>query len=841
MANIEGTVYDPATNLGLPGSPLVYYFDLAIEVALGNDSCLNPDPETTPPTCGTFSIPEAVPPQDGYLYCHGLQSTVTDPDGLSGNFYPFTHMPRMFKYVAGQSPIFLGSPACKTIAMIGYDKNGNLIRMGGHGWAMVTTLFDVGGKFNRPWATDLDGNTVEQSLSAIDDDYSKGIYQPDPELPDYLVDTFQAKIPCISVPVDATAMKLNWWSWPVYDALGDRAKLALSMDNGGVGFDAPSGDCLFVFVNKEICRTLLDRLVANKSRYSNEFQDSIDALVVAYGEVSGSTLWSALASQYDAILLDAILLEESAEQSLIDDRIEENRIGTLNVTVKDKRGNVVTCPMTAVAQQRQTGREFTFGVFPGTNGQPISSGYVSALVNLGFSYATFLFSWFWHVYITNLTDNPPPLEHPEYAALLHPTQADWNYTTTNEAAIKSVWGFDTFKAAGFDVKAHAVAYNQTFQIPPLWYLPTTGNISGWWMDPPENTVPMPNYGNGKTHAQTTGDLVTWGARTITAFGEYIDIIETCNEVAYTNVLNLTSVEKQALTDASTNSLAAFDKPLLVNSASTTIQWWEYFLWNVATAIDGGDCTPEMYGHMPMTYRQYLDSIQSLTMDKIAVIGLQWYPGSFVDWGQWLGYASVFEGAGQPPAEIYRELDRYAGYGKDLHITEFSVPAESDGRTPVWKNGYWNEVWGVGYDTPQWTPDAWADYVELCYRYAFSHPNCKSLTYWDPIDAGTGFNPANVNGGLMNSDLTLKAAGTRVKSLIESYTTRATPTIEAGVLTFEGYGGDYDLTLTMPTGHTETFRVNLKERATTDVTVTVKGATAATSCLLRRLCQLKGMR
>lgn len=798
----------------------MFLFNLAIDLALGNT--------TANASTGEFAV-DVSEDQDGYLYCHGLQTTATE-SGLSdfGTFYPFTNMPRMFKYTAGQTPIFLGSPACKTIALIAFNKNGDLIRMGGHGWSMTDTLFDIGGKFNRPWATDLDGNTIEQSLSAIDDTYSKAIGEP----PYSITDTYPAKIPCVTVPPDTTGMKFHWWNWPVYDAIGDRAKIYLSMDNGGVGFDAPTGSCLFVFVNKEVCRTLIDRLIANKSRYDESFQDQIDSLLEDYGAVGGSTKWNELAAQYDAITCGAVLLEESAEQSLIDARIEANRKGTVTVTINDASGHRATCPMTAKATQSQFGREFTFGVFPGTNGSAISAGYISALKDLMFGYATFLFSWFWFSYVSNYwwSETKVPAEW----GLLHPTQADWVYDEINEPKIKEVWGFDSFKTAGFDVKAHAVCYNQTYQIPPYWYLPTTGYIPGWYMDPPTNSEPMPNYGNGKSKAESCSDLVAWGTTVMDAFGSSVNIVEVINEAAYTNVLALNDSEKQALTTATTNSLDTYGKPLLVNSASTTIQWWEYFLWNIAGAMTS-DCTPENYGIMPTTYRQYLDAISAGTMAKIDIIGIQWYPGSFVNWGQWLGYASVFEGSGHPPAEIYRELERYASYGKTLHITEFSVPSEEEVETAPWKCGYWVENWDAEHDTPMWTPDAWADYVALCYRYAFSHPLCKSITYWDPVDAGSGFNPANTNGGLMTSALVNKSAADRVKDLISGWTTETSPSVSNGVVSIEGYGGTYELELTFSTGRKETFTVTISERQNTTSTITLKGSTAPITSYLRRLC------
>ena len=82
----------------------------------------------------------------------------------------------------------------------------------------------------------------------------------------------------------------------------------------------------------------------------------------------------------------------------------------------------------------------------------------------------------------------------------------------------------------------------------------------------------------------------------------------CNEVAYTNVLGLSDIDKIALTEYSGAVLSTYGKPLLINSAVSSVQWWDYFVWNIA-ANSEYDCTPEMYGKMPMTYKAYLTALE----------------------------------------------------------------------------------------------------------------------------------------------------------------------------------------------------------------------------------------
>ncbi|MEK6800637.1 MAG: endo-1,4-beta-xylanase, partial [Nanoarchaeota archaeon] len=74
----------------------------------------------------------------------------------------------------------------------------------------------------------------------------------------------------------------------------------------------------------------------------------------------------------------------------------------------------------------------------------------------------------------------------------------------------------------------------------------------------------------------------------------------------------------------------------------------------------------------------------------------------------------------PLDRVWRILEYYATLGKEIHITELSVPSGYWPITGSWKKGYW-------------TADEQADYASKLYRVLFAHPSVNAIIWWGFAD------------------------------------------------------------------------------------------------------------
>ena len=150
------------------------------------------------------------------------------------------------------------------------------------------------------------------------------------------------------------------------------------------------------------------------------------------------------------------------------------------------------------------------------------------------------------------------------------------------------------------------------------------------------------------------------------------------------------------------------------------------------------------------YLDFLNEAHSKgVMDSIDLVGLQFYPGYHLN----ASFAQQ-EGPAYTPAYIMDTLNRYAKFGKPIHITEFSLPSTyaSD-----WNSGYWKGPW---------TEALQADYAERIFTLAYANPHVGSITWWDIMDN----KPAVISGGLVNRDGSPKESYTRIKDLLSQWWT-----------------------------------------------------------------------
>lgn len=102
------------------------------------------------------------------------------------------------------------------------------------------------------------------------------------------------------------------------------------------------------------------------------------------------------------------------------------------------------------------------------------------------------------------------------------------------------------------------------------------------------------------------------------------------------------------------------------------------------------------------------------------------------------------------------------------------------------------IWISEFDVADADETSNADKLELVYRTAYSHPAVEGIMMWIFWAGNSWRGP---NGGLARRDWTLNEAGKRFESLMAEWSTSAVGvTDSAGVLTFDGFHGDYAVTL-----------------------------------------------
>lgn len=148
--------------------------------------------------------------------------------------------------------------------------------------------------------------------------------------------------------------------------------------------------------------------------------------------------------------------------------------------------------------------------------------------------------------------------------------------------------------------------------------------------------------------------------------------------------------------------------------------------------------------------------------KLDGIGLQFHFFSKKE------FDDVLKGKTFTPADMTKALDGYAKLGREIHVTEITIPT-SHGE------------------------EAQAYFARQVYRLFFSHPAVGAITWWNMRDGQAASNEAHLNGGLLKPDLTPKASYKALEQLIahdwQTDVKFDNPTKNAH---FEGFYGFYEV-------------------------------------------------
>lgn len=141
-----------------------------------------------------------------------------------------------------------------------------------------------------------------------------------------------------------------------------------------------------------------------------------------------------------------------------------------------------------------------------------------------------------------------------------------------------------------------------------------------------------------------------------------------------------------------------------------------------------------------------------------------------------------------PDALFATMDTYGSFGKELQVTEITLPAKGD--------------------LPE-DEDYQAELLKHYYRIWFSHKNMQAIIYWNLWDGyayaapiGDMTQGENIYyGGLIRFDGTPKKAYHTLTDLIhkEWHTACELQCDEGGCTSFRGFYGDYDAVITLPDG------------------------------------------
>lgn len=134
------------------------------------------------------------------------------------------------------------------------------------------------------------------------------------------------------------------------------------------------------------------------------------------------------------------------------------------------------------------------------------------------------------------------------------------------------------------------------------------------------------------------------------------------------------------------------------------------------------------------------------------------------------------------------------------------------------------IWVTEYDYATADENARADFLESFYRLAFGHPAVEGILMWGfwENDHWRGADAA-----LMNADFSLNAAGLRYEALRQEWRTHELGISDGnGAYAFNGYYGNYQVTLTGPGGVSEVHSVSLAKSPSTPTYVLQLGTGSA---------------
>jgi len=216
---------------------------------------------------------------------------------------------------------------------------------------------------------------------------------------------------------------------------------------------------------------------------------------------------------------------------------------------------------------------------------------------------------------------------------------------------------------------------------------------------------------------------------VTRYAGRIDIWDVINEAHdFANTLGYTPSQLDEMTQVACEETRAAN-PRAVRVVNNTAMFGEY-------AVPFGKPS----GVWKRTVRQYLRDVMRAGTE-FEVIGIQLY------WPE------------RDMLEMDALLDRFARFGKPLHITEQGISS----RTGVDEKSNTKNAFGRWHEP--WSEKVQADWIEQFWTIAYSKPAVRAITWWDFSDAGGHF---WAFGGFLREDKTPKESYNRLRKRIREW-------------------------------------------------------------------------
>lgn len=339
------------------------------------------------------------------------------------------------------------------------------------------------------------------------------------------------------------------------------------------------------------------------------------------------------------------------------------------------------------------------------------------------------------------------------------------------------WGFidHTAKIEALVDRFHLLGHNL------VWFTPGFGGAF------------TPRYLYGKSFEELLRSVRHHVTEVVTRYKDHIHLWNALNEghASWANAFGLSQAQMLEIARTSASAVKDVDPEakVMLNMASP--------LGETIPADLEAEGRP-VYSVSPYTFAQ--QAIQAGI--DFEIIGLQFYYG-----GVCCG------GAGRWPtidlATLSDFLDWYSTLGKTIFISEVSVPSIYRSE---WSQGWWHHPWDEATQ---------AEWLEGFYTVAFAKPYVRAITWWDAKDSYYGFID---HGGLLHEDYTPKAAYTVLKRLLtETWHAEGRGITDAeGRLTFQGFAGEYEVTISASGYETVVARLHIHEGAENAFTITLQG-------------------
>lgn len=148
-----------------------------------------------------------------------------------------------------------------------------------------------------------------------------------------------------------------------------------------------------------------------------------------------------------------------------------------------------------------------------------------------------------------------------------------------------------------------------------------------------------------------------------------------------------------------------------------------------------------------------------------------------------------------PVEVWKTFDQYQRFGYPIHITEFHPQSSGVPITGGWRKG-------------AWTPEAQTEFTEQFVKLCFGHPAVASINWW-------GFSDRNIwlpGGGLVDEEYNPKPVYLMLDKLInQTWKTKTSlQTDNQGAVSFRGFYGEYEISLSSPDGLVRVFPIHVSK-------------------------------